>query len=152
MVDEAGENLGVMSLADAKAAAAEKGLDLILIVATANPPIAKIMSFDKFRYQKEKELKKQRQAQKAPEMKQIQISVREAKNDLMMKIGRLQKFLEAGHKVEIALRLRGREKAMKDWARMKMDEFLKLIPFQYKLSQTAQFDGRQYTVRIDPTV
>lgn len=95
-------------------------------------------------------MKKQRQAMKAPEMKQVQISPREAKNDLMMKISRVEKFLGAGHKVEIAMRLRGREKAMKDWSKTKMEEFMKLIPFQFKMSQNIQYDGKQFTVRIDP--
>lgn len=151
VIDEAGENLGVLSLEDAKRAAAEREVDLILIVPTATPPIAKIMSYDKFRYIKEKELKKQRQAMKAPEMKQIQISPREAKNDLLMKIARLEKFLGAGHKVEVAMRLRGREKAMKDWSKTKMEEFMKLIPFPFKLAQNIQYDGKQFTIRIDPT-
>lgn len=150
VIDEAGENLGVLSLEEAKKIAADRSVDLILIVPTVNPPIAKIMSYDKFRYIKEKEMKKQRMAMKAPEMKQVQISSREAKNDLMMKIGRIEKFLGEGHRVEVAMRLRGREKAMKDWSRGKMEEFLKLIPFQFKLTQNIQYDGKQFTMRMDP--
>lgn len=150
VIDEAGANLGVMPLGEAKRIAEEKGVDLILLVSTVNPPIAKIMSYDKFRYIKEKEMKKKRQAEKAPEMKQIQISPREATNDLMMKIGRMKKFIEGGHRVEVNLKMRGREKAMKDWSKMKMEEFKKMINFPYKLSQNITFDGRQYSIRIDP--
>ena len=150
VIDEAGANLGLLSLSAAKQLAADQGMDLILIVDTVTPPIAKIMSYDKFRYIKEKEMKKQRQAMKAPEMKQIQISPREAKNDLMMKIGRMKKFLDEGHRVEVNLKMRGREKAMKDWSKMKMEEFKKMIDFPHKLSQNTTFDGRQFTIRIDP--
>ncbi len=150
VIDEAGANLGVLSLAEAKKLAEEKGVDLILLVATVTPPIAKIMSYDKFRYIKEKEMKKKRQAEKAPEMKQIQISPREATNDLMMKIGRMKKFIEGGHRVEVNLKMRGREKAMKDWSKMKMEEFKKMINFPHKLSQNTTFDGRQFSIRIDP--
>src|SRR3989338_10285979 len=101
VIDEAGANLGILSLSEAKRIAEEKGVDLILLVSTVTPPIAKIMSYDKFRYIKEKEMKKKRQAEKAPEMKQIQISPREAVNDLMIKIGKIKKFLAGGHRVEV---------------------------------------------------
>jgi len=139
----------VLKLADARRTAEEKGLDLILIVPNANPPIAKVMSFDKFRYQREKELKKQRADAKAPEMKQIQISYREATNDLLMKVGRLQKFIEEKHKVGVVMRLRGREKGMKDMTRKKMEEFLKLITFPHKISQPIKFEGNGYSVYIE---
>ena len=150
VVDEAGENVGVLPLAEAKRLAEEKGLDLILIVATATPPVARIMSYDKYRYIKGKEDKKNKQAQKTPEMKQVQISPRAAMNDLMIKINKMQEFIEEGHKIQINLRLRGREKAMRDWAKMKMEEFIKLIPFKYKVTQNIQYDGKQFTMRIDP--
>lgn len=150
VVDEQGGNLGVLKLADAQKIASDKGMDLILIVETVAPPIAKIMSYDKFRYLKEKELKKKKQAEKAPEMKQIQISVREATNDLNIKIGKIKNFIEDGHSVQINLKLRGREKAMKDWAKTKMAEFKKMITFPHKLTQDMLFDGRQFSIRIDP--
>lgn len=150
VIDEAGENLGVLSLADAKRMAEEKELDLILMVPGVEPPIAKIMSYDKFRYLKEKELKKKRQAEKAPDMKTIQISPREAVNDLQIKIGKMKKFLEGKHRVQVNMRLRGREKAMKDWSKMKMEEFKKMLTFPHKLAQDVVFDGKQYSIRIDP--
>ncbi|OGE82868.1 MAG: translation initiation factor IF-3 [Candidatus Doudnabacteria bacterium RIFCSPHIGHO2_01_FULL_49_9] len=150
VIDEAGGNVGVLSLDDARHAAEEKGLDLILIVPNATPPVARIMSFDKFRYIKDKEAKKQKAAQKAPEQKQIQISAREAENDLVMKMGRAHKFIESGHRVEVAMRLRGREKYMKDWSRMKMEEFMKMLKFPHKLIQNILFDGKSLTIKIDP--
>ena len=123
-------------------------MDLILIVPGANPPVAKITSFDKFRYEKEKELKKQRQVQKALEMKQIQISLREAKNDLLTKIKRLEKFMEAGHKVEILLTLRGREKTKKSFGREKLQEFLGMITIPHILTQEIGDAGRGLSAQI----
>jgi len=137
-----------MPLKEALAAAIAKGLDLILIVPNASPPVAKITRFDKFRYEKEKEWKKQRQAQKALEMKQIQISVREAKNDLSTKIRKLEKFLGAGHKVEIVMTLRGREKGMKDFAKIKLEEFLKMITVDHNIAQEIKPGGRGLAVQV----
>lgn len=108
------------------------------------------MSFDKFRYMKEKELKKQKAAQKSQEQKQIQISSREAENDLNVKIGKMSKFLEEGHRIEVVMKLRGREKAMKDWSRGKMEEFMKMFPFPYKLTQNINFDGKAFSIKIEP--
>ena len=140
--------MGVMPLKEALAAAIAKGLDLILIVPNTSPPVAKITRFDKFRYEKEKEWKKQRQAQKALEMKQIQISIREAKNDLSTKIRKLEKFLGAGHKVEIVMTLRGREKGMKDFAKIKLEEFLKMITVDHNIAQEIKPGGRGLAVQV----
>jgi len=137
-----------MPLKEALAAAIAKGLDLILIVPNTSPPVAKITRFDKFRYEKEKEWKKRRQAQKALEMKQIQISVREAKNDLSTKIRKLEKFLGAGHKVEIVMTLRGREKGMKDFAKIKLEEFLKMITVDHNIAQEIKPGGRGLAVQV----
>lgn len=137
-----------MSLENALAAAQKEELDLILIVPNSNPPVARIADFDKFRYEKDKELKKQRQLQKTLEMKQIQISVREAKNDLERKIKSVEKFLEAGHKVEILLVLKGREKRMKDWAKIKMEEFLEMVTLPYTQTQSIKYAGRGLTTQL----
>lgn len=148
LLDENGINLGIVSREVAIAKAKEKGLDLVLVGETAQPVIAKIVNYDKFRYEKEKELKKQRVAQKANEMKQIQISMQEAKNDLETKLKRLYGFFEDGHKVEIQLTMRGREKEKKDWARMKLQEFLKMIAVDYKITRPIQPGGRGLIVQI----
>jgi translation initiation factor IF-3 len=142
VVGESGENLGVLSRDEAVRIAKEKGLDLVLVAAQANPPVARIVSFDKFRYEKSKELKKQKVAQKALEMKQIQVSVREAANDMARKAKRIDEFLNEGHKIEIQLTLRGREKSMEGFAREKFNTFLKLITTPYKLTQDIQRGAR----------
>ena len=150
VIDEQGANIGVIPIAEALKMAKEKGLDLIEIVPTAKPPVAKIISYDKYRYQEEKAQKKERMAQKAAGSKQIQISAKEAKNDLERKERRIAEFLEGGHQVEIQLFLRGREKYNKDWAKKKMDEFLAMITSEHKVISTPRFGGRGMTAQIAP--
>ncbi len=128
--------------------AIEKGLDMIETVANANPPVVKIISFDKFRYQKEKELKKQRQSQKDNDLKQIRIGARSAKNDLEIRIKQLEKFMADGSKVEITLVLRGREKYNREWAMFKIREFLSMIPSEYKTILEPRFGGRGLITQI----
>ncbi len=128
--------------------AEEKGLDLVEIAATAKPPVAKIISFDKFRYQKERELKKQKTAHRVSELKRVRISVRAAQNDLKIKAQKIDEFINEEHKVEIILRLKGRERYNKDWARYKMQEFLKLIVSEYKIALEPRFVGQGLVMQI----
>ncbi len=149
VLGETGENLGVLNLEEAKRRAQEAGLDLVVVTESANPPVAKIVSYDKFRYQKEKELKKQKQ-QKGPESKRIQISPREAEHDLSFKLKKLEEFLGAGHKVEIQMTLRGREKGMRDYAKGKLEDFLKKVEAPFRQTQPISPGGRGLTTQIEP--
>ncbi len=148
MIDEKEGNLGVMAREAALKLAEEKGLDLIEIAPNGKPPVAKIISFDKFRYQKEKELKKQRAGQKVSELKQIRISARAAQNDLEIKAKKVDEFLEDGNKVGINLFLKGREKYNRNWANQKLDEFLKRISVEYKVIADVKFGGKGLMIQI----
>lgn len=148
VIDESGKSLGVLPLMEALKLALEKGLDLIEVSPYAKPPVARIISFDKYRYQQEKKLKKQKAAQKNLEMKRIQISARAAKNDLEIKAKKLNEFLEEGHPVEIMLVLRGREKANRDWAFEKLKEFADLIRPDSKIISEPRFGMKGIVMQV----
>lgn len=148
VIDEEGKSLGQMSKDAALKAAKEKGLDLIEIAPMAKPPVARIMSFDKFRYAQEKKLKKQRAQQKGQEMKQVQVSIKEALHDLQVKAGRVNKFLSEGHQVEIVMVLRGREKANKDFAREKLRNFITMITPEHKVITDPKVGGRGINMQV----
>lgn len=148
VVDDDGQSLGVLSKEAALTLAREKGLDLIEISPQANPPVARIASFDKFRYQQERAAKKQQQAQKGQEMKRVRVGARTAQNDLNIKARQINKFLAEGHKVEIQQVLRGREKANKDWALQKLKEFLTIIEPGYKIISEPRYGGRGFNVTV----
>jgi translation initiation factor IF-3 len=123
-------------------------MDLIEIAPTAKPPVARLMSYDKYRYEETKREKKERLAQKSGGLKQVQISARAAQNDLLIKARQLQKFLDEDHQVEINMRLRGREKYNKDWAKQKLNDFLKMIPSEYKVISEPRFGGRGMSMQV----
>lgn len=148
VLSEEGESLGKMSRDAALKLAQEKGLDLIEIAPMAKPPVARIMSFDKFRYQMEKKFKKQRAQQKGQEMKQVQISIKEAIHDLQTKADRVNKFLDEGNQVEIVMVLRGREKANKGFAREKLDNFVRMINPEHKVIMEPRPGGRGINMQI----
>ncbi len=131
-----------------KLARPDEGLDLIEISAHATPPVVRLMSYDKFRYEEDKRLKKERLAQKGTAMKTVQISARAAENDLMVRVRQVEKFFAQGHPVEVTMRLRGREKRNKDWAMQKLLEFLKLLPMEYKKLSEPRFLGNGPAVQI----
>ena len=135
------ENLGVMSRDEALAHVGP-GIDLIEVVPDADPPVARLMSFDKYRYEREKAVKKERREQKAAGIKQIQISARAAENDLRIKVKQLEEFLAENHPVEVQMRLRGREKYMKDWAKGRMQGFLGMISVEHRVLAEPKFAGR----------
>ena len=121
---------------------------MIEISPNAKPPVARLMSYDKFRYEEEKREKKERMAQKSVGIKHVQITARAAHNDLMVKVRAVEKFFAEGHPVEVNLRLRGREKANKAWAMEKLNEFLKLIPVEYRKLNEPKFSGNGPGVQI----
>jgi len=133
VIGERGENLGVLTRDAALALARpDERVDLIEIAPNAKPPVARVMSYDKFRYEESKRLKKERLAQKSVGMKHVQITVRAAQNDLLIKVKQVEKFFAEGHPVEVNLRLRGREKRNREWAMDKLKEFLKMLPMEFK--------------------
>jgi translation initiation factor IF-3 len=147
-IDETGANLGVIETSEALRLAKEKGLDLVEISPMTVPPVVKIISFDKYRYQEEKKWKKQRATQKIQEMKQVQISVREAVHDLGVKAVRVNKFLGEGNKVEVLLNLRGREKAHQDLAKQKLRDFIKTVDPEHKILADIKWTGRGFNIQI----
>lgn len=146
---EAGDNLGVMPLSEALALARpEEGLDLIEVIPNATPPVVRVMSFDKYRYVKEKEEKKLRQTSKAVAMKQVQFTARAADHDRLVKVHQLEKFLTEGHPVEVQMKLRGREKGMKDWQKERLDQFLGAITVEYKVIMPPRPGGRGVIMQV----
>lgn len=151
VVGAEGENLGVMKKEDALKLALEKGLDLIEVAPLAKPPVARIMSFDKYRYEESKRIKKQRALQKTDEMRRVQVGVKTAANDLNIKAKKVNEFLAENGKVEIMLVVRGREKAHKDFALAKLKSFLSIIDPKHKVVAPPKFVMRGIVVHIMKT-
>lgn len=108
---DSGENYGIIPTAQALALADEAGLDLVLIAADANPPVAKIMDYSKFKYQQEKKKKEAKKNQKIVVVKEIKLSVKIADNDINYKVKHAIEFLEEGNHVKFRVFLKGREMA-----------------------------------------
>lgn len=131
-----GENLGVLSLSAALAAAKEAGQDLIEISPSAVPPVAKIMDYGKFEYERSKKEKVAKAKVKISETKEVQIKVGTGDNDMMLKAKKAAEWLAEGHRVRAELFLKGRYKGMDEaFLKERLQKFLVRIPYAYKVAE-----------------
>jgi len=145
-----GENFGVLTTINALAKADELNLDLIEISPNANPPVAKIMDFGKFRYdtgQKESEM---RAKSHITETKAVQVKIGTGENDQLMKASRAAEWLEEGHRVKVDLFLWGRYKYMEPtFLKERLERFLKIIPTEYKVADEMKKSPKGYTTTLE---
>jgi len=109
VIGESGEMLGVMSLAQALRLSDDAELDLVLLSPAANPPVAKIMDYGKYKFEAERKVKEARKVQKQGKVKEIQLSLNIQENEVEFKMAHARRFIEDGNKVKVCInRIRGR--------------------------------------------
>ncbi|MHB8660497.1 MAG: translation initiation factor IF-3 [Minisyncoccota bacterium] len=136
VIGASGENLGVLSLAAALAAAKQAGLDIIEISPSATPPVAKIMDYGKFEYERSKKEKVAKAKVKISETKEVQIKVGTGDNDMALKAKKAAEWLAEGHRVRAELFLKGRYKGMnEEFLKARLEKFLLRIPYAYKIAE-----------------
>lgn len=143
VVDQDGSQLGVMSRAEALSAAADAELDLVEISPNADPPVAKIIDWGKYNYQKTKQIQKNKRNTKTMELKQMRVGLKISDHDLEVKAKKVRKFLEDGHKVKYTLRYRGRELAHRDVGFTLAQKIIDSFSDTIVVDQKPQFAGRQ---------
>lgn len=150
VLDENNQNLGEMKTEDALKMAQEKDLDLVEINPKSNPPVAKLIDFAEFKYQKEKQARKQKINSHTSEMKGVRLSVRISEHDMEIKAKQAIKFLDRGDKVKIELMMRGRENAKQDIARDTITRFIAKIgeTVEIREEQAATRQGKKFTAVI----
>ncbi len=124
VIDDEEEQLGVMPTSKALAMAREQEMDLVEVSPKAQPPVVKITDYGRMKYKKEKQIQKQKAAQKKVETKDIRLSLRISPHDLDMRLNQAIKFLQKGHKLKIEIILKGREKQLKQKAIEILNNFI----------------------------
>ena len=150
LVGENGEQLGMMSAAQALELATAKDLDLVKIAANATPPVCKIMDYGKFKFEQAKREKEARKNQKTVELKEIRLSLNINKHDFETKAGHAEKFLKEGNKVKVSIRFRGREMAHPDIGRKTMKSFAEHLEEHANIERDAKLEGRQMLMFLAP--
>ena len=149
-IDPDGEQLGVLDTPDAIRKAEEFGLDLVEVQPNADPPVCKILDYGKFKYEAQKRANEARKKQKIIEVKEIKLRPNIDEHDYQVKMRNVQKFLNAGDKVKVTLRFRGREMAHQELGanvltrvREETDEFA-------KVEAMPKLEGRQMIMVLAP--
>ena len=149
-IDPEGEQLGVLDTFDAISKAEDFGLDLVEVQPNADPPVCKILDYGKFKYEAQKRANEARKKQKIIEVKEIKLRPNIDEHDYQVKMRNVQKFLNAGDKVKVTLRFRGREMAHQELGanvltrvREETDEFA-------KVEAMPKMEGRQMIMVLAP--
>ena len=150
VVGPEGENLGVLSLADAQKAADDAKLDLIEISPKAKPPVAKIMDFGQYRYETKRKASEVKAKSHVTETKSVQVKIGTGEHDQQLKAKRAAQWLNEGHRVKVDLFLWGRYKYMEPaFLKERLERFLKIIPAEYKLADEIKKSPKGFTCIIE---
>jgi len=150
VIDDEGNALGVMDTEKAVTLAASKEMDLVEVSPKAEPPVCKILDYGQFKYQKEKEAKKQKAQSKEVELKGVRLTFRMGVGDREVRLNQTKKFLDKGNKVKVEMQLSGREKAHKEVATETMNQFLEQVKTFYpiRVEQEIKFQAGRMTMIV----
>ncbi len=145
-----GEAIGIMSSDAALKMAYDKGYDLVLMAAQAQPPVCRIMDYGKYRFERDKKEKEAKKKQQTVELKEIQLSCRIDTHDFETKLRHAQKFLESGNKVRVVMRFRGREMSHIAIGQELMNKFRDACSELGGVDKAPVLDGRIMSMVISP--
>ncbi|WP_191014607.1 translation initiation factor IF-3 [Treponema zioleckii] len=150
LIDDEGEQNGIMPTVEALKLAKERELDLVEVSPTANPPVCKILNYGKYRFEQEKRLRDSRKNQKALKIKEIRMQPKIGSGDLDTKAKHVQEFLDEGDKVKVTIRFRGRELAHTELGYDVLNEVLKrLVENSFVVEKPAAMEGRFMSMTLN---
>ncbi|MGC9326856.1 MAG: translation initiation factor IF-3, partial [Candidatus Hinthialibacter sp.] len=150
LIDEEGEHIGVVPIAEALQKASEAGLDLVEVSAKSKPHVCRVMDFGQYRYELAKKQKEAKKKQKLIVVKEIKLRPRIEQHDYDFKLNNAIKFLEHGDKVKFILQFRGRENAHKDLGRVVLDRVIQDLADYASVEQAPRTEGRFMNMIVAP--
>jgi translation initiation factor IF-3 len=150
VIDEDGAQLGVMQPFEAMKLARERGLDLVEISPTADPPVCKITDYGKYQYQQNKKAHEQRKSSRASQLKEVKFRPNTAEHDYQVRKNQILRFLGDGHKVRAMIFHRGREMAHQEVGRAKMNRLLGDIGDQAQIETMPRMEGNVLVALLAP--
>ncbi len=150
LVDAKGEMQGVVDLSEAQNMANAAGLDLVEVSPNAEPPVCKILDYGRYKYEQKKKANEARKKQKTADLKEVKMSPRIEKNDYDVKMRNAKRFIEAGNKVKVTMRFRGREMAHQDIGRDIFTRINEELAEIANVELEPKFEGRQMIMILGP--
>ncbi|HCZ06447.1 MAG TPA: translation initiation factor IF-3 [Thermotogae bacterium] len=150
LIDVDGRNLGVFKTKQALDMAREKGLDLVLVAPNSDPPVARIMDYGKYKYEKEKKQREARKKQKQTELKQMKFRLKIDDHDFYTKLNHVKRFLQRGDKVRITIMFRGREMAFTDQGYKLLERIRQELEELAEVETPPVLEGRDMRMTLRP--
>jgi translation initiation factor IF-3 len=150
VIDDEGQQLGILPIQEAIRIAYERNLDLVEVAPNAVPPVCRLLDFGKFQYERQKKEREARKAQKLIEIKEIRLRPRTGEHDIEVKVRQTLSFLEEGSKVKVAVRFRGREITHPEIARDQLDTFVERVGDAAVIEVQPSMEGRNLFMLLSP--
>lgn len=150
MIDDNGDQLGIMAPREALARAQERGLDLIEVAPTAKPPVCRIMDYGRFKYESRKKEKEAHRTSKVVELKTVRLRPHTDDHDFETKSRTARKFLEQGKKVRVTMLFRGREMMHQNLARQKVLRMAETLADIADVERSPSIEGRAMSMILNP--
>ena len=142
--------MGIVSVEDARAAAAARGLDLVEVAPMARPPVVRIMDYGKYKYEQARKARESRKKQHQVKVKEIKLRPKIEDHDLNFKAGHARRFLGEGNKVKLTMRFRGREMSHSELGAEVLEDFARLLSDVGQIEEKARIEGRNMTMLLAP--
>lgn len=151
LIDQDGEQAGIVAISDAMNMARELDLDLVEVSPQARPPVCKLLNYGKYKYELEKKSREQKKNASQVRLKEVRMQPKIEQHDMAFKTKHVQDFLEQGNKVKVTIRFRGRELAHTELGRVKLDNILDLLTEDsYKIDSPPRMEGRFMSMLLSP--
>jgi len=150
LIDEKGEQRGIVPTVEAMEMARRTGLDLVEVSPTASPPVCKLLDYGKYRFEQEKKLREAKKKQKLVKLKEIRMQPKIEEHDLAFKTKHIAEFLGEGFKVKVTIRFRGRELAHTERGRDVLNKVLEHLGESFVVDKTPVMEGRMMSMFISP--
>jgi len=150
LIDEEGNQVGVIPTRDALEMARQRGLDLVEVAPNAMPPVCRLMDYGKFRYEQSRKERESRKHQHVVELKEVRIRPKIDDHDLETKGRNAAKFLDHGDKVKLSVLFRGREMAHPDIGKGLLDQLIEQLRSHGTVEQAPRLEGRTMTAILNP--
>ena len=150
VISDSGEQLGVLTIEEALAAAEERGLDLVEVAPTARPPVVKIMDYGKYKFEEAKAARAAKKKQHVIDIKEVKFRPGIDDHDFDFKVRHMRDFLKEGNKVKVTMMFRGRQMARLDLGKAVLDRVAEQLVDVGKIEFDARVEGRTMTMVFGP--
>jgi translation initiation factor IF-3 len=151
LIDENGEQVGIVPTPDARERARERDLDLVEVAPNSKPPVTRILDYSKYKYEQEQKAKAARKHQQQTNVREIKLRPKIAQHDYETKRGHVERFLKQQDKVKVTIMFRGREQSHPERGRMLLDRLLQDVSDIGVMEQEPLQEGRNMTMLLAPT-